>query len=78
MNIVVGILAILIGIGLIAVGRNNVATQTSSETGSRRITNRLAGQSSDYTGSKAVLQGRIRIVTGAALIVFGIVFAIIG
>jgi hypothetical protein len=77
-NIVIGIIAVVVGLGVLALGRFNLATGTASETGVRRLSNRALGKSNDYTGGKASAAGWVRILLGAALIVFGVVFAIAG
>lgn len=78
MNIVIGIIAIVVGLGVLAVGRSNLATGTASETGSRRLTNRAVGNSSEYTGRMASTAGWSRIIVGASLFVFGVIFALVG
>jgi hypothetical protein len=78
MNIVIGIIAIVVGLGVLALGRFNLATGTASETGSRRLTNRALGNSNEYTGTMASMSGWTRIVVGAALVVFGVVFMLAG
>jgi len=75
---IVAVVAIFLGVWLIYVGRINVETQASEESGSRRRVNTALGRSNTYTGGTAVLQGWIRIALGVAAIVFGIVYAILG
>ena len=75
---VVAVVAVVIGLGLIATGLANVRTRTSEETGVRRRVNKLAGASNTYTGGKAVAQGYVHIATGVAAILFGIAFLFIG
>ena len=77
-RIIVAIVAVALGLWLIYVGRINVQTQTSEETGVRRRVNTTLGQSNTYNGGKAVFQGWIRVGMGVAAIIFGLVFAFVG
>jgi hypothetical protein len=70
--------AVLLGIWLIYVGLMNIRTQTSEETGRRRRVNTAMGQSSTYTGGKAVLQGWIRVAMGIAALGFAVWFVLFG
>lgn len=78
MNIIVGLLAIVIGPGLVFVGRGNVLTRSSSETGTRRLASRAAGGTGEHTGGMAAAQGGVRMLLGVGLIVFGIVVIVLG
>lgn len=75
---IVGAIAIIAGIIAIVIGLRNIKTETAQETGRRRTVNRVAGVDSGYTGSRAVMQGRIRMFIGIGAIVFGIGFMIVG
>lgn len=75
--IVAGVAAVL-GIWLIYVGLTNIRTRTSEETGVRRRTNQVMGQSNTYAGGRAVLQGWIRIGLGIAAILFAAWFVVFG
>ena len=75
---IVAIVAVVIGLWLIYVGRSNVQTQTAEETGVRRRVNTALGESNTYTGGRAMLQGWLRIGMGVVAIAFGIGFAFLG
>jgi len=77
MKFVVAIVAIVLGVGLIVAGLANVRTRTSEETGVRRRVNEAAGTSNTYTGTKAVIQGYVRLASGVAIL-FGIAYPFIG
>jgi hypothetical protein len=42
------------------------------------LTNRAVGNSSEYTGRMASTAGWSRIIVGASLFVFGVIFALVG
>jgi len=67
-----------IGALLIFTGMYNIKSQTAEETGKRRLVNKAIGASNTYEGSKAVLIGWVRVVTGILAIIFGIVFIFVG
>ncbi len=75
--IVAGV-AVVLGIWLIYVGLTNIRTRTSEETGVRRRTNQVMGQSNRYAGGRAVLQGWIRVGLGIAAILFAVWFVFFG
>ena len=75
---IVAAVAVAIGLWLIYVGRANVQSQTSEETGIRRRVNTALGESNTYTGGRATLQGWIRVGMGVAAIAFGLAFAFLG
>jgi hypothetical protein len=77
MNIVVGLIAIVIGIGFVVAGRGNVSRRVSSDTGARRLASRAAGGTSEHAGGVAALHGWMRVGIGVALIVFGVVFMVL-
>jgi hypothetical protein len=72
------VVAIVLGVGLIFTGLANVRTRTSEETGVRRRVSEAAGGSITYTGTKAVIQGYVRLASGVAAILFGIAYLFIG
>ena len=78
MQYVVGIVTIVLGLGLAWTGRANIQNRTAEETGKRRTVNRVAGRSNTSTGAAAVRMGWIRVVMGAAVAVFGLVFLFTG
>ncbi len=73
----IGALAVALGVAFIFAGVQNIKTQTAEETGRRRLVNDLFGNSNTYTGSKAVLQGRIKVACGVMMIVFGVAYPIV-
>ena len=75
---IVAIIAVAIGLWLIYVGRANVVTRTSEETGVRRRVNTALGESNTYTGGRAALQGWVRVGLGVAAIIFGLAFLVLG
>jgi ABC-type multidrug transport system permease subunit len=70
--------AAALGLWLIYVGMTNIGTRTSEETGVRRRVNQAIGEDNTYAGSKAVLQGWIRVGLGIAAIVFAVWFFFFG
>jgi len=62
MNIIVGVIAIVIGIGFVVAGRGNVSRRVSSDTGARRLASRAAGGTSEHAGGVAALHGWVRVV----------------
>ena len=73
-----GVVACMVGIVFIQVGRQNTRTRQAEETGERRSVNSVLGSSNSYTGSKAVFVGWLRIVCGVGAILFGFVFLVFG
>jgi hypothetical protein len=71
-------IAVVVGVILIVTGRQNILTQVAEESGRRRLVNRALGRSNTYTGSKAVMLGWTRLIGGICIIVFGIVFSLVG
>ena len=55
MNIIVGVIAIVIGIGFVVAGRGNVSRRLSSDTGARRLAARAAGGTSEHAGGVAAV-----------------------
>ena len=78
MNIVVGVAAIVIGLGFVIAGRGNVSSRLSSETGARRLVTRATGTTGEHVGGVAVAHGWMRVLVGVALIIFGILFMALG
>lgn len=70
--------ASLVGVILILTGLQNIKTRTAEESGKRRLVNKALGQSNTYEGSKAVMIGWVRVISGVGAILFGIVFLIVG
>lgn|SRR5487761_1678329 len=68
----------VVGAILTFTGRQNIRTQTAVETGKRRLVNNALGRSNTYEGSKAVLIGWLRVISGVCVIIFGIVFIFVG
>ena len=77
MNIIVGVIAIVIGIGFVVAGSGNVSRRLSSDTGARRLATRATGGTSEHAGGVAAFQGWVRVGIGVALIVFGVVFMVL-
>lgn len=77
-RLVVAGVCCVIGTLLILAGRNNIRTETAEESGKRRTVNRILGRSNTYSGNAAVRIGKIRIVCGVGLIIFGVIFIFTG
>jgi len=77
-RIVGGLIAIALGVFMIAVGMKNVNERKSEETGARRLVNSALGQNNSYEGGKAVVQGYARIIGGVLLLFGGVIFMIYG
>ncbi len=77
MNIIVGVVAIVIGLGFVAAGRGNLSRRLSSDSGARRLVTRAAGGTGEHSGGVAVTHGWVRVLAGIALIVFGVVFMVL-
>jgi len=69
---------LVFGAVFILAGIQNIKTRTAEESGKRRFVNSALGVSNTYKGTKAVVQGYIRVVCGVGLIIFGIVFSLFG
>lgn len=77
-RLMVCLVCVVVGAILILVGINDVRTQKAEEAGKARLTNSLLGVSNTYEGKKAVALGVVRIASGVAAIIFGIVFIFVG
>ncbi|MCE2792880.1 MAG: hypothetical protein ACK493_02895 [Planctomycetota bacterium] len=66
----------VVGVILMLSGLHNIQTQNAEESGKRRLVNKALGQGNSYTGSKAVLVGWIRIISGGCAILFAFLFLI--
>jgi hypothetical protein len=70
--------AIVFGVIMILVGRQNIITRRAEESGRRRAVNAMMGRSNSYEGGTAVTMGVIRVICGIGAIIFGIVFLFVG
>jgi hypothetical protein len=77
-NLTASIIAGLIGIVLIITGIKNIKTQTAQESGKRILTNKLLGHDNTYTGKKAAMVGKTRIIMGICCIIFAVVIFFTG
>jgi hypothetical protein len=70
--------SVIIGAGLIWVGRENIRTEEADEHGRGRLVNSLLGFSNSYEGGTAVVLGWIRVIMGVVCIIFGVTFIYVG
>ncbi len=75
-----GVFALCAGLGsvLVLIGRRDVRTRRTEESGTRRIWLQLWGKSVALEGRRAVFMGVVRITFGIAVIVMGAVFLVLG
>lgn len=77
-KVLIASFCVIAGVFFVLTGIKNIKTKEAKETGKRIITNKMLGQGNNYTGDKAILLGRIRIITGILIIIFGIIFLFTG